>query len=262
MKLDGKHIVLTGAASGIGLALLNLLAEYPLRVIAVDKNAVALHAACAALVGEPARITPHVSDLSTPDNVDALFEHALSTLGHIDLFIANAGFAYFEKIESPDWGHIEKIFGVNVFSSLYAFEKMQTLNAGREHKTVITASAMAHIGVPGYALYSATKAALDRFADAYRWQMDNPRELMLVYPIATRTAFFETAGRDVPTPWPSQPAETVARTVIRGIWRDATSVYPSLTFQIILLLKRILPLHTLAQYLEQRRFRAWLKGKK
>lgn len=262
MKLDGKHVVLTGAASGIGLALLNLLAEYPLRVMAVDQNAAALHAACAALVGEPARISAYVCDLYTPENVDALFEHALSTLGHIDLFIANAGFAYFEKIESPDWGHIEKIFRVNVFSSLYAFEKMQALNAGRKHKTVITASAMAHIGVPGYALYSASKAALDRFADAYRWQMDNPRELMLVYPIATRTAFFETAGRGVPTPWPSQPAETVARTVIRGIWRDATHVYPSLTFQIILLLKRILPVHALVQYLEQQRFRAWLKRNK
>lgn len=259
MKLEGKHVILTGAASGIGLALLNLLAEYPLRLIAVDQNAVALHAACVALVGKPARITPHVCDLSMPENVDALFEHARSTFGHIDLFIANAGFAYYEKIETPDWAHIEKIFRVNVFSALYAFEKMQALNAGREHKTVITASAMAHIGVPGYALYSATKAALDRFADAYRWQMDDPRELMLVYPIATRTAFFEAAGRGVPTPWPSQPAETVARTIIRGIWHDATRVYPSLTFQIILLLKRILPMHALVQYLEQRRFKAWLK---
>ncbi|MEJ5224776.1 MAG: SDR family NAD(P)-dependent oxidoreductase [Anaerolineales bacterium] len=259
MKLEGKHVILTGAASGIGLALLNLLAEYPLRLIAVDQNAVALQAACAALVGKPARITPHVCDLSKPENVDALFEHARSTFGHIDLFIANAGFAYYEKIETPDWAHIEKIFRVNVFSALYAFEKMQALNAGREHKTVITASAMAHIGVPGYALYSATKAALDRFADAYRWQMDDPRELMLVYPIATRTAFFEAAGEGVPTPWPSQPAETVAQTVIRGIWRDATRVYPSLTFQIILLLKRILPMHALVQYLEQRRFKAWLK---
>lgn len=261
MKLEGRNIILTGAASGIGLALLNLLAEYPLRVIAVDQNSVALHAACAALVGEPARISAYVCDLSTPENVDALFEHALSTLGHIDLFIANAGFAYFEKIESPDWAHIEKIFRVNVFSSLYAFEKMQVLNAGRDHKTVITASAMAHIGVPGYALYSASKAALDRFADAYRWQMDDPRELMLVYPIATRTAFFEAAGRGVPTPWPSQPAETVARSIVRGIWRDATDVFPSLTFRIILLLKRILPVHALVQYLEQRRFRRWLKNK-
>ncbi len=261
MKLEGKNIILTGAASGIGLALLNLLAEYPLRVMAVDQNAAGLHAACAALVGEPARITPYVCDLSTPGNVDALFEHALSTMGCVDIFIANAGFAYYEKIEAPDWAHIEKIFRVNVFSALYAFEKMQALNAGRPHKTIITASAMAHIGVPGYALYSATKAALDRFADAHRWQMDDPRALMLVYPIATRTAFFDAAGQGVPTPWPSQPAQTVARSIIRGIWRDATSVYPSLTFQIILLLKRILPMHWLVQSLEQRRFRQWLQKK-
>ncbi len=258
MELNDKTIILTGAASGIGQAVLTLLAEYPVRLLAVDSNANALKAACAPLAGQPARITPYDGDLSAPAAVDQLFADALAALGSIDLFIANAGFAYFEKIETPDWEHIEKIFCVNVFSALYAFEKMQALNAGREHKTVITASAMAHIGVPGYAIYSSTKAALDRFADAYRWQMNDPRELMLVYPIATRTAFFRAAGEGVPTPWPSQTAEAVARAIIRGIWHDATHVHPSLTFQLILLLKRFLPMHWLVQYLEQRRFLKWL----
>lgn len=262
MQLNGKNIILTGAASGIGQALLTLLAEYPLRVMAVDRHAAGLYAACAALVGQPARITPYICDLASPEAMDKLFEDALSSFGRIDLFVANAGFAYYEKIETPGWAHIEEIFRVNVFNSLYAFEKMQALNAGREHKTIITASAMAHIGLPGYALYSATKAALDRFADTHRWQMDDPRELMLVYPIATRTAFFAAAGLGVTTPWPSQSAETVARAIIRGIWRDAKSVYPSLIFQIMLLLKGILPMRALVQYLEHRRFKEWLGKQK
>jgi len=259
MKLDGKNIILTGAASGIGKAVLTMLASHPAKILAVDLNTEALNATCNELAGKVAIITPYVCDLTAPENVDKLFSDALEKLGSIDIFIANAGFAYFEKIEYPDWSHIEKIFRINVFSALYAFEKMQTVNKGRENKTIITASAMAHIGVPGYAIYSGTKAALDRFADAHRWQMDDPRQLMLVYPIGTRTGFFQAAGDSVPIPWPNQTAEAVASAILRGIERDAQRVYPSLTFQLILLLKRFLPMHRLVQYLEQRRFSQWIK---
>jgi short-subunit dehydrogenase len=188
-----------------------------------------------------------------------LFDDALKALGSVDIFIANAGFAYFEAISQPDWAHIEKIYRVNVFNAIYAVEKMQALNGDRSHKTVITASAMAHIAVPGYALYSSTKAALDRFADGYRWQMADPRSLMLVYPIATRTGFFNAAGSGVPTPWPSQTPDEVAQAILRGIARDQKSVYPSSIFRLVLFLDRFLPMHWLVQKIEQDRFVTWKK---
>ena len=61
-------------------------------------------------------------------------------MGGIDLFIANAGFAYYEKIEKPDWDHLTRIYQLNVFSAIYATEKMQDLNKGRPYKVVMTAS--------------------------------------------------------------------------------------------------------------------------
>ncbi len=261
MELDGKNIVLTGAASGIGLAVLKRLAGYNARIMAVDLNAGALQMACDELSGRSAAITPYPCDLSTPENVDRLFAEALKTLGSVDLFIANAGFAYFEEIAQPDWAHIEKIYRVNVFNAIYTVEKMQSINGSRPHKTVITASAMAHIAVPGYALYSSTKAALDRFADAYRWQMADPCSLLLVYPIATRTGFFNAAGSGVPTPWPSQTPDEVAQAILRGIARDQKSVYPSSVFRLVLFLDRFLPMHRLVQKIEQGRFETWKKHK-
>jgi uncharacterized protein len=255
MELDHKNIVLTGAAAGIGLAVLKRLAGCDARIMAVDLNAGALQTACGALK----HVIPYQCDLSTPENVDRLFDEALKTLGSVDIFIANAGFAYFEAISQPDWAHIERIYRVNVFNAIYTVEKMQALNGNRPHKTVITASAMAHIAVPGYALYSPTKAALDRFAEAYRWQLADPRSLLLVYPIATRTGFFEAAGSGVPTPWPSQTPEKVARAILRGIERDQKSVYPSRVFQLVLFLDRFLPMHWLVQKIEQGRFAAWQK---
>jgi len=81
---------------------------------------------------------------------------------------------------------------------------------------------------------------------------------MLVYPITTRTNFFQGAGIAVPIPWPSQTPQVVAKAILSGIRHDRQRVYPSLTFQIILFLKRFLPTHWLAQSLEQRRMNKWL----
>jgi uncharacterized protein len=261
MDIQNKSIVITGAASGIGRSLLEALAEYPCRILAVDVNADALNVACNEVRGNScqASIKLHVCDLSSRENVDRFFDAALRSLGRIDLFFANAGFAYYEQVEAPDWEHIEKIFRLNVFNTLYTIEKMQSLYEEEPYKVVVTASAMAFIAVPGYALYSATKAALDRFADGYRWQMKDPGKLMLVYPIATRTGFFRAAGKNVPSAWPSQTPERVARTILRGVRADRKTVSPSGLFSLLMFLDRFLPVHRLEQAIEQRRLLKWLK---
>ena len=262
MDLTDKRIVLTGAASGIGLALLERLAALPVHLLAADVNAAALEAACSRLNAAPGRVGAFACDLSTQASVDRLFEHAMQSLGDIDVFIANAGFAYYEQVERPDWAHLESIFRVNVFNSLYSLEKMQALHGDRPYKMVITASAMAHIAVPGYAIYSATKAAVDRFADGYRWQMADPFRLMLVYPIGTRTGFFSAAGQGVPIPWPTQTPGAVAGAILEGIRRDRRTVYPSGVFRLVLFLDRFLPMHWLEQKIEQGRMQKWLAGRK
>ena len=266
MDLVNKKIVLTGAASGIGLALLNMLARQQVQILAVDVNEEALKTVCNNLLQltkdsntiPDAKVTPYVCDLSAPENVEKLFDIAKALLGGIDLFIANAGFASYEQIEKEDWAHIEKIYRVNVFRYLYIIEKMQALYGEKPYKVADTASAMAHIAVPGYAIYSSTKAALDGFADGYRWQMKDQRRLMLVYPITTRTNFFQTAGTAVPTPWPSQTSDVVAKAILAGIRKDRQRVYPSFMFQLILFLMRFLPTHWLVQYLEQKPMNNWL----
>ncbi len=232
MKLEGQRVILTGAASGIGQALLELLIQYPLEIVAADRDEARLLEVCAALVNSRAKIIPVTADISSQTGNDALFARALQTFGGVDIFIANAGFAYFETIQQPDWQRLEAIYNVNTFAPIYALERMTALSGARQFKVVWMASAMAHIGLPKYAAYSSSKGALHRFADAYRWQMPDPRSLMLVYPIATRTRFFAASSIATPVPTPSQTPEEVARAVLRGIVADRVEVYPSLLFQI------------------------------
>lgn len=136
---------------------------------------------------------------------------------------------------------------------------MRILNRKRPYKVVITASAMSFLGLPGYALYSSTKAALHRFAESYRYELDDPASLMLVYPIGTRTNFFGAASQThaAPQTWPTQTAEQVARAILRGIQHDSRSVFPFGAFRLFLALPF---LGKLERAIEAWRLKKWLRN--
>ena len=228
MKLDGQVIVLTGAASGIGKALFKIFSAQNVKLAAVD-------------VSFPEEFLPAQSsakivllnyNLSQAKSINQVFDEVLNTWGQIDVFIANAGFAYYEKTDMANWEHIENIYQVNTISPIYSFLKMKELNKDRDFYVCMTASAMAKMGLAGYALYGATKAALDRFADAYWQEQQGKNHLGLVYPVATRTAFFSRAGNNAPTYFPSQTAEQVAQSIYKGILKGKKKIHPSFLFRI------------------------------
>lgn len=235
MNLNGKCIILTGTASGIGRSLLEQLLLYDLKVLAVDKEE-------QPWISNNPKVIPYKCDISKKKNMDQLFEFAVNELGVIDIFIGNAGFAYYEKITMEDWDRIEKIFCTNVFSSIYAAEKMLRLNRDRKYMIAFTASTMVEFPIPGYALYTATKCALDGFVKAYRHEMGNNGKLLMVYPISTKTQFFKTAGNTRPIEWPMQSPEQVAKAIIRGIQKKKSCIYPSKIYSWGRILSTAIPL--------------------
>ncbi len=252
MRLDGKKAVITGAASGIGLALLEGLSHHETGLVAADINQEGLQTVISELGSDD--IYPFACDLSDREDIDKLFDLALEKMDGIDLFIANAGIPYYEKISGPDWDHISKIFEINVFSAIYSLEKMMHLS-DRFH-FVVTNSGMAKMAIPGYALYSSTKAALDRFFQGFDLEKERDITVSIVYPVATSTDFFSRAGkRAAPVPWPCQTPEKVAAAVIKGIERDKKYIYPT---QLLKLTS--LPLvKWWYQKREKKRFMDWLR---
>lgn len=223
MKLDKKKIILTGAASGIGKAILEKLMTYDVQIVAADLAPDKIQAV-------PGKVFPVKCDVSKPENIDSLMKTAVKEMGGVDIFLANAGFAYYERIEKADWQHIEKIYHTNVISPIYSLEKMMELNKGREYLVVMTASTMGLQALPGYSLYSSTKAALNSFAYAYRMEKGDLGRLAVLNPIATKTNFFGAAGKQVPEVKPTQKPETVARALIRGIKWNRKLIFPTYLF--------------------------------
>ena len=262
MEIKNKRIVVTGAASGIGKELVTNLSHYDCHILAVDRNSDGLSLSLEKIQKSRATISSYTCDIGYQHQIDDLFEHAIQALGEIDIFIANAGFAYYEQLSNEDWERIDQIFKVNVHSPIYTAIKMNLLHPDSAYKVVVTASAIGKLGLPGSALYGATKSAIDRFAEAYRFELSDPSSLALVYPIATRTQFFQEASQhEAPTPWPSQTPRQVAKAIIRGIEKDRKSIYPSLVYQIFFALGRIIPpLYRLEQWIEMQRFKKWIKS--
>lgn len=233
MDINGKNVVITGASSGIGYEIMVKLLEKNCRVVASSRTISKTD-----LQNE--NLYKYDCNLSSKENVDNLFDFAIEKLGKIDIYIANAGFAFYEKIGTPDWEHIEKIYKTNVYSAIYAAEKMKNIYGDSPYNVVFTASAMGYISLPGYALYSSTKAALRGFADAYRYELAKGQHLQLIYPIGTKTKFFKAAG-DIPLAWPLQTAEHVAKIVMKGIEKNRNHIHPSMIFKSFKYVSNICP---------------------
>ena len=236
--ITNKNIVITGASSGIGKCLLEMLAAEGNnnRIVAASRSIAKLTGFCGNVVLFPC-------DLSGQEGVDALFAKAEEVLGKIDVFFCNAGAPYYERFDYADWGRIEGIFSLNTFSHMYSYSKYLAHLNGREGRLVYTISAMGEMALPGYALYAGTKFAMKGFQQAIRIESPANIKLTCVYPVATRTNFVEVggAGHKVEKPFPVQDVEAVAKAMIRGVERGRKQIYPCRVYLPSRLLMNVLP---------------------
>ncbi|MBQ5991784.1 MAG: SDR family NAD(P)-dependent oxidoreductase [Clostridia bacterium] len=236
--IRNKTIVITGASSGIGKTILEMLAarENGNRIVAASRS-------IGKLTGFGENVTLFPCDLSTKEGVDALFEKAEETLKKIDIFFCNAGAPYYERYDYEDWARIERIFSLNTFSGMYSYSKYLNHLNGRDGQLVYTISAMGEMALPGYALYASTKFAMKGFQQAIRIESPKNLKITCVYPVATKTNFFKVggAGHKVEQPFPVQTAEAVAKAVVRGAEKGRKQIYPCPVYLPSRFLMNVLP---------------------
>ncbi|MFC3862351.1 SDR family NAD(P)-dependent oxidoreductase [Deinococcus antarcticus] len=159
MDFNGKVIVVTGAASGIGLALATRFVKEGARVIASDRNPDG--AVRAQEIG--ARFI--AADISHEEGVKGIIDDVLAQEGHIDLFCSNAGIAIGAGPETPDkqWDLINRI---NVMSHVWAARHLlpHFLSRGQGY-FLNTASAAGLLTELHSAPYAVTKHAALAFAE-------------------------------------------------------------------------------------------------
>ena len=173
MRFAGLCAVITGGASGIGLAIADALAREGARVLIADVEAETAEAGVAAL--RTAGLTAegaHV-DVSSRASVEALADNAFARFGAVDLLFNNAGVGVGGPLEKVRQGSFDWIIGVNlagVYHGVAAFAP-RMLASGRPCRIINTASEHA-LGLPsrgGMAtVYTATKHAVLGLSDGMR----------------------------------------------------------------------------------------------
>jgi len=165
-RLEGKTAVVTGGASGIGLATAKRFVAEGAYVYVFGRRQDALDKALADL-GPNARGIQ--GDITKPEDLDRLFETVKSEKGGIDVLVANAGVGDMAPLGSISPEHYDWTFDINVKGTLFTVQKaLPLLKTGSS--VILTGSTVGIMGTPAMSVYSASKAAVRNFARS--WAMD------------------------------------------------------------------------------------------
>ena len=216
MELDGRTAVVTGAASGIGLALTERFCAEGMSVVMADIEQPVLEREAARIASDGGRVTPVVCDVSDAGQVADLKDAALTAYGSVQLLCNNAGVASGRPNHRTRPALWDWVVGVNVLGPAYGISAFVPLmlEQGEGH-VVNTASEAGLTASPVLGSYHATKYAVVGLSESLAMELDGtPVGVSCLCPELVATRIFE-ATRNAPAalglPQPTEiPIDQVA----------------------------------------------------
>jgi NAD(P)-dependent dehydrogenase (short-subunit alcohol dehydrogenase family) len=217
-KLNGCSAVVTGAASGIGLAVTSALVDAGVRVVMADRNASLLRDEAARL-GDA--VHPVVADVSDPASVEALGEAAVARFSGLNIAVNNAGIVNRGnswELSLEEW---HRILDVNLWGVIHGIRSFvpRILATGAPGHVVNTASMAAVLPVAKLGPYTVAKHGVLGLSDVLRGELAKlgaPVGVSVVMPGLIKTGM---------VPIGTVSASTVAANVVDAILRDRPYVF-------------------------------------
>jgi NAD(P)-dependent dehydrogenase (short-subunit alcohol dehydrogenase family) len=166
-QLDNKTALVTGASTGIGLAIARRFAAEGATVYLTGRRKADLDAAVDQVGSRGVGIQGDVSRL---DDLDRLFAQITEHSGQLDIVVANAGVGDFSPLGKITEQEYDRTTTINLKGTIFTVQKaLPLLPAGAS--VILLSSSAALRGVPGLGVYAATKAAIRSLARTWATEL-------------------------------------------------------------------------------------------
>jgi short-subunit dehydrogenase len=223
MLVAGAVALVTGASSGLGRATAERLAARGAIVVVHGRDERALRT-LADRIGAAAVAV----DLAEPGASQRLAAQAVEIAGRVDLLIANAGIGLAGSVSTMDESRARDLIAVNLTAPIELTRALlPAMLERRRGQLVYVTSIAGRTGVADEAVYSATKAGLDTFAESLRLELRQTGVGVGVFvPGVIATEFFARRGRPYGRTRPRPlPAELAAAALVRLVETGADEAY-------------------------------------
>ncbi|MGY1742735.1 MULTISPECIES: SDR family NAD(P)-dependent oxidoreductase [unclassified Blastococcus] len=220
-RLDGRTAVVTGAASGIGLAVSAALAAEGVRVLMTDLDADAVGEQADRLAAGGARVHATAVDVRDPADVERVADEAVARFGGLHVAVNNAGIVNRGRSWELPLEEWHRVLDVDLWGAVHGVRAFvpRILATGEEGHVVFTGSMATVAPLAKLGPYSVAKHGLLGLADVLRAELEGigaPVGVSLVMPGAIRTGM---------NPHGTVTAEQVAANVVDGIRRRRAYVF-------------------------------------
>lgn len=192
-----KLALITGASSGIGLELARVFAknQYDLIVVSGSNR---MNDKASLLRHYDVEVTPIVADLATQEGIDSLWTQLAGR--KLDVAVLNAGVGVGGEFIRTDFEEEKNMLNLNVVYTVGLAKKiLQDMVSRDEGKIMITSSIAGEMPGPYYACYAASKAFLQSFTEAIRYELSDTNKnvtITALQPGPTDTEFFARADME------------------------------------------------------------------
>lgn len=227
MPLNDKVIVITGASSGIGALVAQMLSREGATVVLAARSTDKLQAVGRGMMG-PYRLLE--MDVGKDSSVVAGFAEIYKEYGRVDVLVNNAGFGKFTALEETPVQDYSDMMNVNYMGMVRCTkEVLPAMKAAGRGRIVNVASIAGKIGTAKSTAYTASKHAVIGFSSALRQELSGSGiTVSTINPGPIDTPFFEIADPDGHyvdnVKWFMLKPEVVAAAVIKAVRTGKTEI--------------------------------------
>jgi NAD(P)-dependent dehydrogenase (short-subunit alcohol dehydrogenase family) len=224
MSLEGKAAVVTGSTKGIGRAVAEALVREGMNVCVSARGEEEVERAVAELNDiDGGRAVGAACDVRDYEQVRALFDHAATEFGGVDVLVNNAGVGHFGRVEEMPPETFRAVLETNLFGVFYCCREAIPLMKQRGGYIFNISSLAGANPHPEMSAYNASKFALNGFSEAMMQEVRQDRiKVSYVMPGSVNT-YFGGEKPDESKAWQLQP-EDVARVVLDLLRHDERSL--------------------------------------